>query len=256
MTEDKEDKNNKTDENIDDNIAKFPLTIRERQRLYQKKLLEKNKPVYLQEPANEQVEPMFNMPPMTKNIFFLIIIAHIIIQLLPIDVKAAFFYKFSFVPAKYSGELKFDIYAIIAPITYMVIHGGIMHLIVNSGMLLAFGSAIEKILGSKRMLLLFVMSGIAGAFTHFLIVPNSMAPLIGASGGISGLFAALLVVMSRNGADKKKLFVLVAIWIVISLLFGFMGPPDGSDANIAWAAHLGGFFFGLALTLKWFKSNY
>ncbi len=246
MTEDKKNDNS--------NVKKFPLTPRERQRLYQKKLLE-DKPIYLQEPANEQPEPMFNIPKATKNISILLIIIYVAMFFLPTDIKTKFFYSIAFIPARYSGGLAFDICAIISPVTYMLLHGGLMHLLVNVGMLLACGSNIEKIFGAKKMLILFALSGVAGAFTHFLIYPSSMNSLIGASAGVSGLFAAICVMMSDGGRNKRQLLTLVAIWVGIFLLFGAIGAP-ATDTKVGWVAHLGGFFFGLALMLKWLKNRY
>ena len=81
-----------------------------------------------------------------------------------------------------------------------------------------------------------------------LLAPHSDAPIIGASGGISGIFAAVILLMKRNRMGFEGRFGLwpfIILWIVIAGVFGALGSPDGG--NVAWAAHIGGFFAGFLL---------
>jgi membrane associated rhomboid family serine protease len=117
----------------------------------------------------------------------------------------------------------------------------------NLGMLLAFGTGIEKALGQKKFLVFYFLCGFAGALCHLLLNPTSATPMIGASGAISGLFGGILLMMQSQGLmgeGFKKLMPFVALWILMSLFFGWIGMP-GSDSSIAWATHVGGFIAGL-----------
>jgi membrane associated rhomboid family serine protease len=74
------------------------------------------------------------------------------------------------------------------------------------------------------------------------------APLIGASGGISGLFGAVLMMAQQRGqmGGWRALLPFIAIWILISLFFGYFGMP-GAEGPIAWTAHVGGFIAGILI---------
>ena len=116
-------------------------------------------------------------------------------------VDTALVTNFGFVPARYQtlsgagfgagfGGLGWP--ALVSPVTYMFLHGGWLHLIVNVASLAAFGSAVERPLdggrrlgrgGAHTMLAVFFLSGIAGAFSQYAAAPDSGEILIGASGG-------------------------------------------------------------------------
>jgi membrane associated rhomboid family serine protease len=126
-----------------------------------------------------------------------------------------------------------------------------MHLGVNMLSLMAFGAGVEKWMGARRMLLIFFATGFAGALAQCLVAPHLDAPLIGASGAISGLFGALLVqmndrkVLQANG--RNPLLIFAVLWVVTALFFGWFGAP-GAPGPISWATHIGGFVAGMALS--------
>jgi membrane associated rhomboid family serine protease len=112
-------------------------------------------------------------------------------------------------------------------------------------MLAAFGTGVDRWIGGKRMLALFVLCSFASTLVHFLFNPFSTDPVIGASGGLSGLFAAILIMMQQKGlvpTGRYGLWPLIIIWIGISVLFGMVEAPGGGA--VAWAAHIGGFLAG------------
>jgi membrane associated rhomboid family serine protease len=196
-------------------------------------------------------EPILNMPPVVKWLSFFIIVVFLLEQGLPWAVGEeradALIYTLGFVPARYVGDLPLGIGGIVSPVTHLFLHGGWLHIAVNLLSLIAFGAGIEKWLGGKKFLLLFFASGIAGALCHFAVSPHLASPMIGASGAISGLFGALLILMKDKGYGQGgKLWPFILLWVGTTVFFGWSGVP-GTDALIAWVAHLGGFAAGLAL---------
>jgi len=193
-------------------------------------------------------EPLINLPPVTKYFLGVIIAIHLIVTFaLSAEHLNWTLLHLGFIPAFFSGHATLTPLAIATPLTHMFLHGSWLHLAMNGIMLLAFGSGIEKWLGGKNMLTLFFISGFFGIATHFALNYDSIYPVVGASGGLSGLFAVALIMINKQqkaqgGAHKIWPFVL--LWIGISVLFGFMGSPDGGQ--IAWAAHVGGFLGGFA----------
>ena len=122
-------------------------------------------------------------------------------------------------------------------LTSALVHsmGSPVHLLLNMAVLWMIGRQIEQYLGAAKFVALYVLSAIGGAVAVlFLAEPNSA--VVGASGAVYGLFAALWLIGRRLGADTRGITVL----IVINFVFSFMG------ANISWQGHLGGFITGLA----------
>ena len=133
-------------------------------------------------------------------------------------------------------------------VTYAFLHGDIWHLGGNMLFLWVFGDNVEDALGHIRFLLFYLACAVAGAFAHGMVAPDSQAPLIGASGAISGMFAAAMVMLQqtrRYDTGRFGLLPFALVWVGISVVFGMMGGPNGE--NVAWIAHIGGFLAGLAL---------
>ncbi len=199
-------------------------------------------------------EPMINLPPVTKLLLALILIPHLLIEFV-LDAPAQYwvFSSFGFIPAVYTVEFSL-IPAIFGPITYMFLHASWLHLGMNTLMLLAFGAGLERWMGGRQMLGFFVLTSIMAAIFHFMLDPTSPETVIGASGGISGLFAAALVMMQRNGmlpTGKYGIWPFAALWIGIAFIFGIIGSPDGN--SVAWAAHIGGFLAGIFMLKPYMK---
>lgn len=194
-------------------------------------------------------EPAINLPPAVKTLCVAMIAAFCIQQLIPEQMNVELVMTLGFIPARYSGHADFIWGAVVAPLTYMFLHGGWLHLLSNIAMLMAFGTGVEKHLGLKRFLIIFTVSGIAGAFGQFAVTPANDMPLIGASGGISGLFGAVMMLLYRRGIlgdSYKSLFPMVAAFVLFSVFFGFFGMP-GAEGSIAWLVHIAGFFAGFGL---------
>lgn len=147
-------------------------------------------------------------------------------------------------------------------VSHMFLHADLMHLGFNSLWLLAFGPPVARRLGTARFVTLFLICGVAGAAVHLVLFPDSWAPLIGASGGVSGLMGAAgrLLFSGRSftglplqsgplaSLTQPQLLTFIVLFNGINLLFGVSSfGLTGEGQSIAWDAHMGGFFAGLFL---------
>ena len=203
-------------------------------------------------PPKKNHPPMVNLPPVTKIMLALIIGIRIIlftIGFMNPDLVDTIYTYGGFTPASWSGEIAFRWWTPLTLVTFSFLHGGWLHLAMNALMLAAFGSGLEKWLGPTRLLQVFVVSSACALLAHFLFNMHSVGVVIGISGAISGFFGALLIMMRQQnllGNARNSLMPFIIIWIITTIGFGMMGAPDGGD--IAWVAHLGGFFGGLGFT--------
>jgi membrane associated rhomboid family serine protease len=142
-------------------------------------------------------------------------------------------------------------------LSFMFLHGGLVHLAGNLWMLYIFGNNIEEHLGPLRYVLLYLLCGIASGLSHAALHPGSMVPVIGASGAIAGVMGAyfLLFPAARILTLIPVLFiplfveipavVFLGIWLVMQFLNASFG--HGAAGGVAWWAHIGGFLFGMVL---------
>lgn len=195
-------------------------------------------------------EPILNLPGSVGLLIGVNIVIHVVLWAAP---EAAMWWTvnaFGFIPAAWTGGLPGEPNQWAGPILHQFLHGGWLHLGINMVMLAAFGAGVVRALGWPRFLILYFLSGIAGAVAHAWVYPDSVVPVIGASGAISGLFAAALrvVAASQSAAGRAvRIWPAAVIWIVISLLVGVTGMPGTGEAGVAWAAHIGGFVAGAIL---------
>jgi len=140
--------------------------------------------------------------------------------------------------------------------TSMFMHGGWMHLIGNMLYLWIFADNVEDRFGHGRFVVFYVLCGIAAALAQALPDPDSQIPMVGASGAISGVLGAYLLMFPRAHVlvllpfgplsqlvRLPALFVL-GLWFAIQLLSETFAPPG---AGVAFRAHIGGFVAGLLL---------
>lgn len=200
-------------------------------------------------PPKPPNEPLINLPPYTKYLLMLIIGTHVIVTFLLTEIQTHWvFIHLGFIPGRFTGAALFEPLALLTPFTHMFLHGSWLHIAMNAIMLLAFGSGVERWIGGRKMITFFIVCSLCGVAAHLALNFGSIQPVIGASGGLSGLFAVAILMINRQNAGatgKYGMWPFILLWIGISVLFGFMGGPDGSE--IAWAAHVGGFLGGFAL---------
>ncbi|MBL8642176.1 MAG: rhomboid family intramembrane serine protease [Alphaproteobacteria bacterium] len=201
--------------------------------------------------------PMFNIPPVTKRLTGILISIHFIVFMFsntfePNAASIASYFG-GFTPAAWSGEIPFYWWTPFSILTFSFLHSGWMHLGFNSVMLVAVGSGLEKTIGPKQYLMIYVGTTCFAVLAHFLLYSSSTIPIIGASGGISGIFGAMIVMMNqaRSSVDKSRLTPMILAYIGISVLIGLVGAPDG--ASVAWVAHIGGFLSGVGFMMLLLK---
>lgn len=120
-----------------------------------------------------------------------------------------------------------------------------MHLGINMLTLAAFGAPVERLLGVRRFVLFYLVCGVVAGLVHILVYPDSLDPVVGASGAISGVFGAVLMLMRYVGS-LTSLLPVAGIWIALNVFFGiFGGTPGAGGESVAWVAHIAGFLFGL-----------
>lgn len=211
-------------------------------------------------PKKPKHPPMFNIPPATKFLTGAILVVHVILFALTNTVfpeaAAIASYFGGFTPASWTGGYPFQFWTPLTLISFSFLHGGWMHLAFNVVMLVAMGSGLEKSIGIRKYLMVYVVSTVFAMMTHFALYPTSTMPIIGASGGISGVFGAMIVVMSiaqrqAGYTGKSTLMPTIIAYIGITVVMGLMGSPDG--ATVAWVAHIGGFLAGVGIMLTLLK---
>jgi membrane associated rhomboid family serine protease len=199
-------------------------------------------------------QPVLNLPPGVKRIALFLLVVHVARQFLSPRGDAVLIYRLAFIPQRYTPVLEHlrplrlaDWPLLTSPFTYMAVHGGWLHLGINLLSLAAFGSPVEKLLGPRRMLLIFLLSGFGGALLQACLAggPEPIL-LIGASGGISGLFAAAFIAYAPAQKTRQRLAA-IAILSLGLIASGMAGMPGNRGMPISWAAHLGGFLSGLLL---------
>ncbi|MGL1921363.1 MAG: rhomboid family intramembrane serine protease [Hyphomicrobiales bacterium] len=140
-------------------------------------------------------------------------------------------------------------------ITYMFLHGGLMHLVSNMLILWIFGDNIEQALGRYRFLGFYLLGGIVAGLLHALMQADSVVPMIGASGAVSAVGAAYLLLHPRAKLWLLLFWVIpvkIAAWMAILAWIAYQLYESFSiagDQAVAWWAHIGGFGFGLAYIL-------
>jgi len=141
-------------------------------------------------------------------------------------------------------------------ITSMFLHGGWMHLGGNMLYLWIFGDNLERVMGSAKYLIFYLVCGIAGGLAHIAFAGGSAVPSVGASGAISGVLGGYLLlfprnrvrVLTRGGVASVPAIVVLGMWIVIQLVSQFGSIADTSQSGgVAYMAHIGGFVSGLVL---------
>src|SRR5881394_3676030 len=199
-------------------------------------------------PGGSAHERAINLPPALMWLIGINLAVHLVRQLLSEQADQSLVLALGLIPASYTGDPPGEWWSLVlAPITYQFLHGGWVHLGVNMFTLAAFGAGVERLLGVRRFILFYLSAGVVAGAIHVVIFSDSMDPVIGASGAISGVFGGVLIAMRRLGKLTSLLPVAV-IWIGLNVFFGlFGGTPGGGGEPVAWVAHIGGFVYGLAV---------
>jgi hypothetical protein len=188
---------------------------------------------------------------------YLLILANIYVfylQLTSPDFEA-FIVQWAFIPANFS---------LLNPVAYLPLfagifmHGGFLHIISNLWILHVFGDNVEDYLGHFRFLVFYLLCGLAASLAQYFVEPDSVIPLIGASGAISGVMGAYFDYY-RHHTVKTLIplgffyqtanlpsWIFLGYWFVLQLFSGAgsLSSLESGQGGVAWFAHIGGFLFG------------
>ena len=171
---------------------------------------------------------------------------------------------FGFVPHRFfgweqAGGAALDPWRFLPLLTANFLHGGWLHLLGNMWFLWIFGDNVEDRLGHLRFVLFYLVCGAFSMLVQGWVEPSSRVPAIGASGAISGVLGAYLVLYPRARVRTWMFIVFfvdlpavvfLGVWFLTQLLSGAASLSPGAGAaagGVAWWAHVGGFVVGMAL---------
>ena len=134
----------------------------------------------------------------------------------------------------------------------MFMHGSLMHIFGNMLFLFIFGDNLENMIGHIRYAVFYLMCGFAAA-AQVMMSPDSIIPMLGASGAISGVLGGYVLLFPSRQVKviifrvftTVPAYVAIGIWIVYQLVLGYFA--DAGSGGVAYAAHIGGFIAGVAL---------
>jgi membrane associated rhomboid family serine protease len=144
-------------------------------------------------------------------------------------------------------------------LTSMFMHGGWIHLLGNMWFLWIFGNNIEDSMGHARFAVFYLVCGVIAALTQVLVDPHSAVPMVGASGAISGVMGAYVLLFPRVRVHTLvwlgffvttvtlPAYLMLGYWFVYQVLLGTVGVLAQVEGGTAFWAHIGGFLAGMAL---------
>ena len=226
-------------------------------------------------------EPIFNVPFVVVAVIVVLALVHGAREYLLSDAAdRELVWALAFVPARYEttvitdgilpGGWGADVWTFF---TYALVHADWTHLGFNAVWLLAFASPVARRFGGLRFMVFFMVSVAGGALVYLFAHAGEVAPMVGASAGVSGMMGAAARFAfepggsldmwrgDRENADRvpaapllvalrnPRVITFVAVWFGLNLLFGLGSIPIGGTAGqeVAWEAHVGGFLAGLLL---------
>jgi membrane associated rhomboid family serine protease len=207
--------------------------------------------------------PSSRTPVITVGLIVINVLVYLNQLTLPPRAAVRFVYLYGLIPLEISsGDLMVPhpvpLYGTI--LTSMFVHGGLFHLAGNMLYLWIFGDNVEDRLGRVRYLLFYLLSGVGAAAAQILSDPHSKIPMVGASGAISGVLGAYLLLYPHARVVTLVFFgwfvrvieiralIVLGFWILVQLASGLLtwGAQVG---GVAWFAHIGGFVAGLVMVI-------
>ncbi|XWN34212.1 MAG: rhomboid family intramembrane serine protease [Devosia sp.] len=217
-------------------------------------------------------EPVFALPGAVTAMIVLLVVIHVARLMIGYTADIEVLMLFAFMPARYvdtfgvfPGGVGADVWTFV---TYALLHGGWMHLIMNVVWLVAFGAAVARRFGAVRFWVFSAAAAAGGAGLHLAVHFGEAVPVVGASAAIAGLMAAAARFVFDTGGPlgfaasrsvgayrrpalslmetfrNRRALVFIIVFFAINLFIGVGGNAAGGVA-IAWEAHLGGFITGL-----------
>ena len=219
-------------------------------------------------------QPAINAPKVVLVLFALMVAVRALQSVVTREGEGWLLLNFALIPARYDsangliypGGWGADLWVFV---TYMFLHGDWLHLAINAFFMLAFGSVVARRFGTGRFLLFSLLAGLGAASVHLWAYWGDQAPLIGASGAISGQMAGTVRLMFARGMSvfdahrlpegqvralslvevftNPRALTFLGIWVGVTILAGAGGVMAPAGASIAWEAHLGGFAVGILI---------
>ncbi|MEZ5937803.1 MAG: rhomboid family intramembrane serine protease [Hyphomonadaceae bacterium] len=203
--------------------------------------------------------PFINAPLIVVVTAAALVAIHALLSFMPYETQLRAIYDFSLSPVRFHAEAGSEhaygdaAEAWMTLLSCALLHGDWMHVLVNSGMLLAFGAPVARMLGpgwggAARWMLVLVIAILGGSALYLLLEPAG-PPAIGASGGVSGLFGAAFIIDPRTGRVSplsRTFLTMTGMFILMNVILAFLGPM-AFGAGIAWQAHAGGYIAGALL---------
>ena len=203
--------------------------------------------------------PTNSTPVVTVTIIIVCSLVFLYQSSLPPNPGEIFVYQFGAIPAVLFGHAALPpevaaLPAFTTVLTSMFLHGSWMHLFGNMLYLWVFGNNIEDVMGSSKFVVFYLLSGIVAAFSHAFTDPASTVPMVGASGAISGILGAYLLLFPHArilllapvvGTTYVPAGIVLGFWFVMQILSGASLGSQGG--GVAFFAHIGGFVAGMVL---------
>ncbi len=195
-----------------------------------------------------------------------LIAANIVVFLYELTLGAAggenFSVMFGAIPAlvTHRAAADFPLPPAMTLLTSMFLHAGLLHLAGNMLFLWIFGDNVEDAMGRFRFMIFYLLCGLAAAAMYIFLNPSSRVPMVGASGAISGVLGAYMILFPRSRILTLALLgffvqfiripavVFLVLWFVMQFLYGIATQASAeSGGGVAWTAHVGGFLAGILL---------
>lgn len=201
--------------------------------------------------------PTTRFPFFTIGLIALNVFAYLLVTFSPYSAQRIV-YSFGAVPAALMGyETGQPLHPALTVFTSMFLHGGLFHLGGNMLYLWIFGNNIEDVLGHFKFILFYLLGGIIAAYAHAATDPHSMTPMIGASGAVSAVLGAYLLLYPHASVNtliflgffvqvvRLPALIVIGFWAIIQVINGIVTTGIAGRGGIAWFAHIGGFVFGV-----------
>lgn len=211
-------------------------------------------------PWEEAKGPILQAPRVVTTFIIIFVLVHVGSLFLTDAQFQQLIENFALIPERVADPNEKIINVLVSLVSYAFLHGDFMHLTFNSLWFLVFATAVTRRIGTSRFLTLSLLTTLGAAVTHLACHWGSPIPVVGASGAISGLMGAafrFILIDPRQSPQwppvrlplfSRPVLLASAVWVVMNIVLGITGyAPDGFGRQIAWEAHLGGFFTGLII---------
>jgi membrane associated rhomboid family serine protease len=205
------------------------------------------------------INPTIRLPIITLLLIMINTAVFIYELLLGPAIEDSFILNFALVPRHLfsSSGMEGALPAWVTVFTSMFLHGGLLHVGGNMLYLWIFGNNIEDSMGRLRFVVFYFLCGAVAAYAHAVAHQESLVPMIGASGAVSGVLGAYLLLFPRarvhtlvvfgfyiRTMEVPAMFVL-GFWVILQFLNALLS--SGTGQGVAWYAHIGGFGAGILL---------